>query len=114
MALLGTGNIAQRAFVPAVQAVDGVRLVAVLSRDQTRGAAFAQQYGIPKVYDNLDAFTCKGQAITHQWTNPFIAEVADFVQAIRQQREPCATLVDGLRNVYIMETAREGPLQRPL
>jgi predicted dehydrogenase len=41
MALLGTGNIAQRAFVPTVQAVDEVCLVAVLSRDQARGAAFA-------------------------------------------------------------------------
>ena len=110
MALLGTGNIAQRAFVPAVQAVDEVCLVAVLSRDQARGAAFAQQYGIPEVYDDLDAFTCKGQAIAYQWTNPFIAEVADFVQAIQQQREPRATLVDGQHNVYIMETAREGPL----
>ena len=42
MALLGTGNIAQRAFVPAVQAVDSARLVAVLSRDKARGAIFAQ------------------------------------------------------------------------
>jgi predicted dehydrogenase len=59
-------------------------------------------------------FTCKGQAITYQSTDPFVGEVADFVQAIEQQREPRATLEDGLRNVYIMETAREGSLQRPL
>jgi predicted dehydrogenase len=49
-----------------------------------------------------------------QPTNSFIGEVADFVQATQQQRVPCATLMDGLRNVYIMETARESPLQRPL
>ena len=55
IALLGTGNIAEHAFVPAVQAVDEARLVAVLSRDKARGAAFAQQYGIPEVYDNLEA-----------------------------------------------------------
>ena len=54
IALLGTGNIAQRAFIPAVQAVEEAHLVAVLSRDKTRGAAVAQQYGIPEVYDNLD------------------------------------------------------------
>jgi predicted dehydrogenase len=316
IALLGTGNIAQRAFIPAVQAVDGARLVAVLSRDKARGAIFAQQYGIPEVYDNVETLlrspqvdavivatpdamhesqviaaaqagkhvlcekpmtttyagckrmaaairasgitfamgynnrfnsglqhikaaldegqlgavryarafltsqaqdpqgwragpeqsrywalsavgthlidlwrwyfgepasvggglaspvyhspndevatlvfdypgrllaelsvaavfrggnrlelygeegamiadgvlggrqggtiTCKGQALAYQPTNSFIAEVADFVQAIQQQRSPCATLEDGLRNVYIMETAREGPLQRPL
>ncbi len=55
IALLGTGTIAQHAFVPAVHAVDTARLVAVLSRDQARGAAFAQQHGIPEVYDNLEA-----------------------------------------------------------
>jgi predicted dehydrogenase len=316
IALLGTGNIAQRAFVPAVQAVDGARLVAVLSREKARGAIFAQQYDIPEVYDNFDTLlrspqvdavivatpdathepqviaaaqagkhvlcekpmtttyagcermaaairasgitfamgynnrfnsglqriktmlgegqigqvryaraflatqaqdpqgwrahteqsrywalsavgthlidlwrwyfgepasvggclaapvhqgpndevttlvfdypgrllaelavaavfrggnrlelygedgaiigdsvlgshprgtiTCKGQAIAYRPTNSFIGEVADFVQAIEQQREPRATVADGLRNVYIMETAREGPLQRPL
>jgi predicted dehydrogenase len=38
IALLGTGNIAQRAFVPAVHAVDAARLVAVLSRDKASSA----------------------------------------------------------------------------
>jgi predicted dehydrogenase len=316
IALLGTGNIAQRAFVPAVRAVEGARLVAVLSRDKARGAIFAQQYGIPEVYDNLETLLrspavdavivatpdamhesqviaaaqavkhvlcekpmtttyagcqrmaeairasgitfamgynnrfnpglqlikamiaegqvgqvryargfmtaqaqdpagwrahsgqsrfwalsavgthlidlwrwyfgdpasvggalaspvyhgpndevstlvfeypgrllaelavaavfrggnrleiygeggaiiaenlfgsrtagtilCKGQAVAYQAVNPFTAEVADFIQAVEQQRKPCATLEDGLRNVHIMETAREGPLQRPL
>ena len=54
IALLGTGGIAQHAFVPAVHAVAAARLVAVLSRDKARGAVFAQQYGIPEVYDHLD------------------------------------------------------------
>ncbi|MBM3222487.1 MAG: Gfo/Idh/MocA family oxidoreductase [Candidatus Tectomicrobia bacterium] len=54
IALLGTGSIAARAFVPAVQAVDGACLVAVLSRDQARGAAFAQQHAIPTAYDRLE------------------------------------------------------------
>jgi predicted dehydrogenase len=55
IALLGTGGIAEHAFVPAVQAVDEARLVAVLSRNKVRGTAFAEQYGIPEVYDNLAA-----------------------------------------------------------
>lgn len=316
IALLGTGGIAERAFVPAVQAVDGASLVAVLSRDATRGAAFAQQHGIPEVYDDLDALLrsprvdavivatpdathesqviaaaqagkhvlcekpmtttyagcermaaairasgitfamgynnrfnsalrriktmiengeigsvcyaralltsrvqdpkgwraqgeqsrywalsavgthlidfwrwyfgepgrvgggltapvyqgpndevstlvfdypgrllaelsvgavfgeanrlelygadgaiigeglfgsrpkgtilCKGQSIAYEPATPFIGEVADFVEAIQQQRQPCATLEDGMRNVYIMETAHEGALLRPL
>ncbi len=54
MALLGTGRIAETAFVPAVQAVVGTDLVAVLSRDQARGEAFAQQHGIPQAYTCID------------------------------------------------------------
>ena len=53
IALLGTGSIADHAFAPAVQATDGAQLVAVLSRDQRRGAAFAQRHAIPAVYDDL-------------------------------------------------------------
>lgn len=55
IALLGTGSIAERAFVPALQVVQEARLVAVLSRDKARGAAFAQQHGIPAAYDDLEA-----------------------------------------------------------
>ena len=32
--------------------------------------------------------TCKGQEVEYQPVNPFVEEVADFVQAIQQQREP--------------------------
>jgi predicted dehydrogenase len=60
------------------------------------------------------AFTCQERTITYQAANPFKEEVADFVQAIQQQGQPRVTLEDGLRNVYIMEAARTGALQRPL
>src|SRR5438132_2707325 len=53
IALLGTGSIADHAFAPAVQATEGAQLVAVLSRDPRRGAAFAQRHAIPAVYDDL-------------------------------------------------------------
>jgi predicted dehydrogenase len=52
--ILGTGGIATRAFGPAVNAVEGASLVAVLSRTRSRGEEFAQQFGIPEVYDNLE------------------------------------------------------------
>jgi predicted dehydrogenase len=58
--------------------------------------------------------TCKGHQVAYQPVNPFVEEVADFVEAIQQRCEPRVTLEDGLRNVYIMETARNGQLQRPL
>jgi predicted dehydrogenase len=60
------------------------------------------------------SITGKGEAIPYQPTNTFKAEVADVVQAIAQQRAPRTTLEDGLRNVYIMEAARDGTLLRPL
>lgn len=53
--LLGTGSIATRAFAPAASGLENARLAAVLSRDQARGEAFAQQFGIPEVYTDLDA-----------------------------------------------------------
>lgn len=55
IALLGTGRIAETAFVPAVGAVDGAGLVAVLSRDRSRGEAFAARHGIAGAYSDLDA-----------------------------------------------------------
>lgn len=55
IALLGTGRIAEHAFIPAVQAVPEARLVAVLSRDLARGTACAQRHGIPEAYDDLAA-----------------------------------------------------------
>ena len=55
--------------------------------------------------------THNGQPVPFQPVNPFLEEVADFVEAVLQQRPPRATLEDGLRNVAIMEAAREGPLQ---
>jgi predicted dehydrogenase len=55
--------------------------------------------------------THNGQPVPFQLVHPFLGEVADFVEAIQQYRLPCATLEDGLRNVMIMEAAREGPLQ---
>ena len=45
---------------------------------------------------------------------PFLGEVADVVAAVQQHRPPCATLEDGIRNVRIMEAAREGPMQMAL
>src|SRR5437763_16815275 len=48
-------SAAERYTTPAVQATEGAQLVAVLSRDARRGAAFAQRHAIPAVYDDLAA-----------------------------------------------------------
>jgi predicted dehydrogenase len=58
--------------------------------------------------------THNGQPVPFEPVNPFLGEVADFVAAVQQHRPPCATLEDGIRNVAIMEAAREGPMQMAL
>jgi predicted dehydrogenase len=55
--------------------------------------------------------THNGQLVPFQPVNPFLGEVADFVEAVQQHRPPGATLEDGIRNVMIMEAARAGPMQ---
>jgi 1,5-anhydro-D-fructose reductase (1,5-anhydro-D-mannitol-forming) len=55
IAILGAGRIAESAFVPAARAVDGARIVAVLSRDEARGDAFAERNGIDRAYTDLGA-----------------------------------------------------------
>ena len=52
-ALLGPGRHAERNVVPQMKKAAGVRMVAVLSRDRSRGAAFARQHGFAKVYTSL-------------------------------------------------------------
>ena len=54
-ALLGPGRHAARSVVPQMKAASGAALVAVLSRDPARGAAFARQHDIAKVHSSLDA-----------------------------------------------------------
>ncbi len=58
--------------------------------------------------------TCNGREIAYTPQNPFVLEIEDFVEAVRDQRPPCTTLDDGLVNVRIMETARDGVIQLPI
>ena len=58
--------------------------------------------------------THHGQPVPFQPVHPFLGKVADCVEAVQQHRPACATLEDGIRNVMIMEAAREGPLQMAL
>jgi predicted dehydrogenase len=57
---------------------------------------------------NAQAFiTHNGKQFTVEQSDPFVDEVRDFVDAIREKRAPFATLEDGLRNVEIMDRAWE-------
>lgn len=52
-ALLGPGRHAETNVIPQMKKADGIKLVAVLSRDRARGDAFAQKHGFAKVYTSL-------------------------------------------------------------
>ena len=54
IAVLGAGRIAETGFIPAAAKVDGAEVVAVLSRDQARGEAFAARNGVARAYSDLD------------------------------------------------------------
>lgn len=48
--ILGTAGIADRAICPAIAQIDGADLVAVLSRDRSRGEEFARRHGGARVF----------------------------------------------------------------
>jgi 1,5-anhydro-D-fructose reductase (1,5-anhydro-D-mannitol-forming) len=52
---IGASNWARTRLVPAVQATDGVRAIAVFSTSAERGHQFAHDTGLPRSYDTLEA-----------------------------------------------------------
>lgn len=57
---IGSGMIV-RAILDHVKVTDGIRLVAVYSRDAEKGRALASEYGAEKVYSDMDAFLSDGE-----------------------------------------------------
>lgn len=54
-AIIGIGNFADRFTAEAIRQAQDAALVAVYSRDQGRGEAFAARHGNPRVYTSLEA-----------------------------------------------------------
>ena len=52
-AILGPGRFAAGRIAPALNRAGNCRLVAVVSRDRARAAAFAEEYGAARAYDDL-------------------------------------------------------------
>lgn len=53
--LVGASNIARECMIDAIRAQAGNEVVAVMSRDAARGAAYAAAHGIAAAYDSIDA-----------------------------------------------------------
>lgn len=58
--------------------------------------------------------TCNGRETVVAQTDPFVGEVVELVEAIREGREPWITIEDGIRNVEIMDVLARGQLQHPV
>ena len=52
--LIGTGRIAVDRILPAINTFAGNKLVAVVSRDETRAQNFAQRFGAQHAYTNYE------------------------------------------------------------
>ena len=53
VAVVGTGNVAQVAHIPAYQSIPSAELVALVDEDMVKCTAIRKQYGVPKAYDDL-------------------------------------------------------------
>jgi 1,5-anhydro-D-fructose reductase (1,5-anhydro-D-mannitol-forming) len=70
-----------------------------------------------KVFGRRNAkalITCKGKQYVVDQTNPFIHEIRDFLEAIRDNRPPRTSLEDGVRNIEIMEIAWKAKSLQPI
>ena len=54
IALLGTGRIAEYGYIPAINKIDDVSIISVLSRSEAKGSEFAIKHSIPKAYVEID------------------------------------------------------------
>lgn len=54
IALLGTGRIAEYGYIPAINKIDDVSIISVLSRSDAKGSEFAIKHSIPKAYVEID------------------------------------------------------------
>lgn len=52
--IIGCGDVTEKKSGPALQKVDGSKLVAVMRRDASKAADYARRHGVPKWYDDAD------------------------------------------------------------
>jgi len=85
-ALLGPGRHADTNVMPQMKKADGIKLVAVLSRDRARGEAFAQKHGFARVYTTL-------AEVPIPTSTPFMtARPMDFMPPTRSRRRKPANI----------------------
>jgi 1,5-anhydro-D-fructose reductase (1,5-anhydro-D-mannitol-forming) len=79
-AVIGTGRV-NRSMVQAMKAAKDTRVVAVLSRDQSRAEAFAGAHGIERAYASLDALVRDPQVDAVYVASPNALHAAQTISA---------------------------------
>ena len=98
-AILGPGRFAAGRIVPALQRAGNCKLVAVVGRDRERTAAFAEEHGVPRAYDDLWAALADPE-VEAVWVATPHALHREHVEAIAAARrhvlceKPLATTVE--------------------
>jgi 1,5-anhydro-D-fructose reductase (1,5-anhydro-D-mannitol-forming) len=96
--LIGTGRIAEDRILPGITAHPGNTLVAVVSRDQARAAAFAKKFGARHAYTHYDDMLRNPEVTAVAIHTPNAQHAAQAVAAARAGKhvfcdKPMATTV---------------------
>ena len=98
-AILGPGRFAAGRIVPALQRAGNTKLVAVVSRERERAAAFAEEHGVAEAYDDLAA-ALANPAVEAVWVATPHALHREHVEQVAAARrhvlceKPLATTVE--------------------
>ncbi len=84
--VVSTARIARNYVIPAMKAVAECEVVALSSRDQSRGDAVAKELGIPRVYNSLEAMLCDSDVEAVYIASPNHMHVRHSVTAARAGR----------------------------
>ena len=103
-AILGPGRFAAGRIAPALSRAANCKPVAVVSRERARGETFAEEHGVPRAYDELDA-ALSDPEIEAVWVATPHALHREHVEAIAAARrhvlceKPLATTVEDARAI---------------
>lgn len=99
-AVVGTGQIAQQAFIPGLAATSNSELSAIVTGDPGKAAALAEKYGVKAYgYDDLPALIGSGEADAYYVATPNERHCADCVPILEAGyhvllEKPMATSVE--------------------
>ena len=86
IAVVGTGNVAQVAHLPAYQSLPGFEVVALVDEDRIKCATLQKQYGVPRIYDDFAAMLRKEEIDAVDICTPNYLHAPMAIAALRAGR----------------------------